>query len=177
MRLFIFSASIRPQGESHTFTLANILNRMALRIGFETELLHYGDEEHSPAQVPYHDNPIADGVPKDIQDFALAVERANIIILASPTYHGSYSSQMKNMLDCLVEDAFNGKIIIMATHGWGPSAIAPAMHLQDVARTMYGQVYPRFITASTSDLAAGNMGEKTENRGLEILTDIFKSDK
>jgi azobenzene reductase len=172
-KLFIFSGSINPRETSHTFTFADILSDIASGLGYVVDIFHYGDTKHSAAQVPYHTDPLADGVPKDIQDFARRLASSDVVVLTSPTYHGSYTSQMKNLIDCLVEDAFRGKTIVMATHGWGPSAIQPALHLQDVARTMIGNVYPRFITASTGDLSEGRIDEKTKKRTNEILTDII----
>ncbi len=172
-KIFILSGSIHSRETSNTFTFASILSDIASGLGYEVDLFHYGDTKHSPAQVAYHSNPLAEGVPEDIQDFARRLAASDVVVLTSPTYHGSYTSQIKNLLDCLVEDAFRGKTIVMATHGWGPSAIQPALHLQDVARTMVGNVYPRFITASTGDLSGGKVDEKTNQRTNEILSNII----
>jgi azobenzene reductase len=174
-KIFVFSGSVRTRQESLTFKLANILAEIAAEQGLEVDLFHVGDADRSPAQVSYHSDPLAEDVPEDIKNFARRVMNSNIVLLVSPTYHGSYTSQMKNLLDCLVADAFRGKCIIMASHGWGPSAIQPILHLQDVARTMIGNVYPRFITASTGDLSEGNIDDKTKKRATEILKDVSEN--
>jgi NAD(P)H-dependent FMN reductase len=174
-KLFIVSGSVRSREDSHTYTFASNLRNVAEAVGFGVDLLHIGDEERSPALVKYHSDPFAEDVPEDIRNFARLVRDADVVLLVSPTYHGSYTSQMKNLLDCLTEDAFRGKTIIIASHGWGPSAIQPALHLQDVSRTMMGNIYPRFITASTGDLSEGTVDAKTKKRIVEILQDVFSS--
>jgi NAD(P)H-dependent FMN reductase len=89
-------------------------------------------------------------------------------VLTSPTYHGSYSSHLKNALDCLSGNGFSGKTVVIATHGWSATAMGPAMHLQDVVRTLEGNLYRRFIVMNTVELSS-QLSDSSQARIAEIV--------
>lgn len=97
---------------------------------------------HQPSDVP---EPLA-------RAFVQAIELADVVALASPLYHGSYSGVIKNALDHLGYDAFRDKPVALLSHGANATRCAqPAEHLQSVVRTMYGINMQTQVCTSKTD--------------------------
>lgn len=103
------------------------------------------------AKHEWHKNPSASG-DKSVIELAEEIEKSNLIVLVSPIYNGSYTAHIKNALDCMDGSAFYNKTVVLVSVGSGSTAILPATHLQDVARTMGGLVYPRFVVVNQAQI-------------------------
>lgn len=88
----------------------------------------------------FHTNP-QDHPRKSVRELVEAVAAADIIVLGTPLYHGSYSGLLKSALDHLSDDAFAGKVIGLVSNASGPrNSFQAAQELVLVARTMKGDV-------------------------------------
>lgn len=139
-KLLIISGSPKTLAEgSKTYQSCLMIQNLAQE-RFNTDFLSLGDHPLPTAKPEWHQNPFGKSVPAEVREVALRFKQADAVILASPTYHGSYSSHIKNMIDVFHYDFLRSKNIGVITIGHGGAAILPATHLQDVIRTAYGQL-------------------------------------
>jgi NAD(P)H-dependent FMN reductase len=96
------------------------------------------------------------------------VDRADVIVLATPDYHGSLSGAMKNFLDHFWHE-FAGKLFagIVASHEKGLTVID---QLRTVARQCYAWTLPYGVSFIEEEDVRGNeiVGEKFKAR-LEMM--------
>ncbi len=75
--------------------------------------------------------------------FKEIVAAADIVILASPEYHGAPSGSLKNALDHLPEASFRGKIVgLIGVAGGSVSPVATTMQLRSIVRALGGVASP-----------------------------------
>lgn len=162
-RILIIGSSVR-QEQSRSNLLVDTIEFLANTNGLEPHVWKLGYKPLPPAQHSWHKNPsLSDD--RNVEEFAEEIAGADIVVLVSPIYNGSYTGVLKNALDCMLGDAFSGKQVVLVGVGSGATATIPCLHLQDVARTMGGQVYHRFIVAMNADI---NFEEK-------IISDSIKT--
>src|SRR2546426_9755201 len=81
--------------------------------------------------------------PQDVARLRADVQRAQGIILATPEYHGGYSGVLKNALDLMGFDEFEGKMIgLVGVSGGRMGAFGPMNDLRDVGRALHAWVIP-----------------------------------
>jgi NAD(P)H-dependent FMN reductase len=92
-----------------------------------------------------YDLPVVDADARDAGD-APALKRrvaeADAVVLATPVYHGSYATPLKNALDYCGRNEFGGTtvgLIAVAGGGFPRPALA---HLREVSRALDAWVYP-----------------------------------
>jgi NAD(P)H-dependent FMN reductase len=141
-KLLIVSGSPKTLAEgSKTYQACLFAKKMAeAASNFEVDFLSLGDNPLPTARPEWHRNPLADDVPEEVREVALKFKDAECVILATPIYHGSYTSHIKNMIDAFNYDFLRGRNVGIITIGHGGIAVLPATHLQDVIRTAYGQL-------------------------------------
>ncbi|MEF8858632.1 MAG: NAD(P)H-dependent oxidoreductase [Halolamina sp.] len=92
-----------------------------------------------------YDLPVIDADARDAGDapaLKCAVAEADAVFLATPVYHGSYATPLKNALDYCGRDEFGGTtvgLIAVAGGGFPRPALA---HLREVSRALDAWVYP-----------------------------------
>jgi FMN reductase len=81
--------------------------------------------------------------PEDVFKLREAVRRAQGIILATPEYQGGYSGVLKNALDLMGFEEFEGKMLGLIGVSDGRLGAFGAMHsLRDVVRALHAWVVP-----------------------------------
>lgn len=130
------------------------------------------------AKHEWHKNPALSN-DDNVIGFAKEVEESAVIIFVSPIYNGSYTAHLKNALDCMDGSALFGKTIVLVGVGSDSTAILPALHLQDVARTMGGFVYPRFTVVNKNqiDIEKRSIDQDISERLEEIIGSAIKFSK
>lgn len=88
--------------------------------------------------------------------YRLASE-AHGLILATPTYHDSYSSSLKNALDFLSDREVAGKPVGLICHG-GARTTQPLAHLRVVVRSLGGLAINTQVCTEDSDLRLDGAG-------------------
>lgn len=97
------------------------------------------------------------------------VERADVILLATPDYHGSISSAAKNFLDHFWRE-FAGKLFatIVASHEKG---LTVTDQLRTVARQCYAWSLPYGVSFTDGqDLRNGKIADAAFKKRLEMFT-------
>lgn len=84
------------------------------------------------------------GYPEDVFRLRREVQSAQGIILGTPEYHGSFSGVLKNALDLMGFDEFEGKIVGLVGVGGGAMGAINALNaLQAIGRSMHAWVIPQ----------------------------------
>lgn len=71
---------------------------------------------------------------------------ADAIVLSTPDYHGSVSGTLKNALDHLGFDHFDGKVVLSVCSTGGAVGISPLQQLQVMVRAVHGINCPEWIS-------------------------------
>jgi NAD(P)H-dependent FMN reductase len=96
------------------------------------------------------------------------VDKADVLILGTPDYHGSFSSTLKNFLDHFWHE-FAGKLFatVVASHEKGLTATD---QLRTVARQCYAWTLPYGISfAENTDLKDGKIASGAFEKRLEMM--------
>jgi FMN reductase len=96
------------------------------------------------------------------------VERADVILLGTPDYHGSVSGAMKNFLDHFWHE-FGGKLFatIVASHEKG---LTVTDQLRTIARQCYAWTLPYGVSfAEDEDVKDGKIASRSLERRLEMM--------
>lgn len=121
--------------------------KMALRVALEgaeeagarTRLIDLGEYE-----LAFCDGNEDESLyPKDVFRLREDVRAAQGIILATPEYHGGYSGVLKNALDLMGFDEFEGKMLgLVGVSGGGIGAFGAMNSLREVGRALHAWVIP-----------------------------------
>mgnify|MGYP006292704605 CR=1 FL=1 len=121
--------------ESHTRSACRHALDAAAGAGAETELLDLRE----------YDLPVFDADNGEAGDAPLLrtrLRQSDAIILASPMYHGSYASPLKNALDYCGFDEFEGTTVGLLGVSGGSFPITALEHLRSVGRALDAWVIP-----------------------------------
>lgn len=149
-KILIIGGSVR-QEESRSNFIIDVIEEQAINLGVQPVIWKLGYKPLPLAKHAWHKNPSLSN-DENVEGLAAAIAEAEVVFLVTPIYNGSYSGALKNALDCMLGDAFEGKQVVLVGVGSGSTAILPCVHLQDVARTMGGEVYHRFAVVMSSNL-------------------------
>jgi len=87
-----------------------------------------------------------------VRDFAEHIKIADVVVLGTPLYHGSFSGLLKMSLDSLDWNAFAGKTVILLSNSSSERAASQAANeLVVVARTLQGSIHNSLIGTCSSD--------------------------
>jgi NAD(P)H-dependent FMN reductase len=171
MKILVIGGSSRRE-ESRSNIVVDEVKKLFLE---EAAVWKIAEKPLPLAEHAWHKNPSLSG-DKFVIELAREIETSGIIILVSPIYNGSYTAHIKNALDCMDGAAFFGKTVVLVSVGSDSTAILPALHLQDVARTMGGFVYPRFTVINQRQINFENrtIDDDILNRIENIVSSAIK---
>lgn len=163
---------------------ATSLTLQAMRAILATAPVHRLDVEivsvHDLALPVYNDDIPLDAQPAALRRLIDQAREADAFLICSPTYHGSMSGAIKNVLDSFHVAKgqpgadFGGKPVALAAYG-GPTAINVVNTLQTVVRSMRGTLVPTVVTVArdTFDAETGAIGDpRTVTRADAMLGEI-----
>ena len=128
--------SLRPG--SYTRMALNIALRGAAEVGGTATLIDLRDYG-----LPFCDGSNTDA-PPGLLRLQHDVGAADGIILGTPEYHGSFSGVLKNALDLLGFDEFEGKMVGLVGVSGGAMGAADGLHaLRNVGRALHAWVIPQ----------------------------------
>ncbi len=83
----------------------------------------------------------------DVERLRAAVQDADGVLLGTPEYHGGYSGVLKNALDLMGFDEFQGKMVgLVGVSGGALGGTGPLSGLRDVCRSLHAWVVPKQAT-------------------------------
>lgn len=126
--------------------------------------------------VAYHaDAPYPHPGGRDLRD---RVARADAVVLATPVHHSSYSGVLKNALDHLPGDAFQGRAVgLLSNGGAAHGATIACEHLRSVVKAMGGWAVPTQVSTSEDDFdpQTGHLTARGPLRRCQKLCDELVS--
>jgi len=151
MKVLLIDGS--PAVKSHTSALLACLTELFKEKGLAAETITLKDW-HLPYNDPaLHDHPW-DHPSEKVRSLVQKVADADIVVLGSPLYHGTFSGLLKTALDHLTDDALQGKKVLPVGNASGlRNSIQAAQQLVIIPRTMGGIVHPRVIGTAKPDYA------------------------
>jgi FMN reductase len=125
--------------DSHTREAIRIALDGAAELGAKTQLIDLTEYE-----LPFCDGRNDQSTyPPDVHRLRSEVKAADGLILGTPEYHGSLSGALKNALDLMGFDEFEGKMIgLVGVAGGGAGAYNSLNTLRTIGRSLHAWVIP-----------------------------------
>jgi FMN reductase len=145
---------------SYTRVALAVALRGAAERGAETKLIDLRDY-----QLGFCNGGDEADYPKDVARLRENVRNAQGIILATPEYHGGYSGVLKNALDLMGFDEFEGKMIgLVGVSGGGMGAFGALSALRSVGRALHAWVVPEQAAVASVDEVFDEKGNCRDER-------------
>lgn len=157
------------RAKSYTEMALNVALQGAREFGVTTECICLRDYELIFCAGNEDDSLLTE----DVFKLRSKVKSAHGIILGTPEYHGSYSGVLKNALDLMSFDEFEGKMLgLLGVAGGGVGAIDALTGLRTVGRALHAWVLPEQVAIPqvyrVFDADGNCKDEKLEKRILEM---------
>lgn len=160
--LCVLAVSGSPNKPSGTRAVLDAINRHLTAAGTSVDLLDLAETPLAPF------NPETSYKTDSYPALQARVKAADVLLLGSPDYHGSYSSTLKNFLDHFWQE-YAGKLFgtVIASYDKGLTATD---HLRTVARQCYAWSMPYAVTfADKADVKDGQIVSEDFQRRVEMF--------
>ena len=160
---------------STTLAALRVALRGAQALGAETQLIDLRDYE-----LIFCDGKRAErDYPEDVVKLRRTVQGAHGIIWGTPEYHGGPSGVLKNALDLMGFDEFQGKVVgLVGTSGGAMGATNALNSLRTVGRSLRAWVIPQQVSISQAwkafDASGQPKSREVEERLLEVGGEVTR---
>ena len=152
IRIAALCGSLRPG--SYTRAALKLALESAAEMQAETELIDL--REYTLA---YQDGLRDAARPPDVARLSEALRRADGILLGTPEYHGSFSGVLKNALDLMGFDEFEGKMVGLLGVSGGVMGAHEALNgLRTIGRSLHAWVVPEQVSIAEAWKVFGEDG-------------------
>ena len=167
IRVVGISGSLRPN--SYTRLAVQIALRGATELGAEAHLLDLRDYGLIFCAGHLDDA----GCPPDVLRLRHELRAAQGIILGTPEYHASFSGVLKNALDLMGFEEFEGKMLgLVGVSGGRLGAINALTSLRMVGHALHAWVIPEQVSVAEAQRAFGADGRLRDPRLEEGLKEV-----
>ena len=156
MQIAILAGSNRR--ESASTRMARYLQTRIQSLGHHARLF---DLRENP--LPLYD-PDADGTPEAVLELDSLMRECDAIVLTTPEYHGTVSGVLKNALDYLGSEHFDGKAVLSVSAAGGAGGVSSLTHMQAIVRNLHGVNCPDWISIGGDQRRFGPDGEPADER-------------
>ncbi|MBW5445073.1 NADPH-dependent FMN reductase [Cohnella sp. CFH 77786] len=168
MNVAILAGSARR--ESASTKVARYIGKRLNALGHNARVF---DLRETP--LPLYD-PDEDAVPEPARALAQLVAESDAVVLATPEYHGSLSGVLKNALDYLGAEEFDGKVVLSVSAAGGAVGVSSLTHLQTIVRNLHGINCPDWISVGGDQRrfdAEGNPLDERMRLRIENVLETF----
>ncbi|WP_079908612.1 NADPH-dependent FMN reductase [Paenibacillus sp. 32352] len=95
--------------------------------------------------IPFY-SPDAEYADENLQFMKTQLLEADGIVLATPEYHGAPTGVLKNALDHVGFDHFDGKVVLSVSSTGGAVGVSSLQQLQTIVRNVHGINCPEWIS-------------------------------
>jgi len=157
---------------SKTSVVVKSVLAAAEKAGAEVQFIDLRDYE-----LVFCDGRNQDDYPEDVKRLRKEIKSAHGVILGTPEYHGSYSGVLKNALDLMGFDEFEGKMIGLVAISAGALGGNDAFNsLRNVGRSLHAWVVPDQVSipyvdsviSKDGEIIDENVRERLENLGQQV---------
>lgn len=136
----------------------------------EVDVIDLRDQHRSLQNMLDWDHPPAGSQTAQLRE---RVARADAVVLATPTYHGTFSGLLKNALDHLAGDAFAQRPVgVLAAGGGLRSGLVACDQLRSVVRALGGWSTPTHVGLSGSDIVDGQPTDGLRRRTAAMVAEL-----
>jgi NAD(P)H-dependent FMN reductase len=162
LRLLAVVGSVTPPGRLRR--AAEEAVERARPLVAAAELIDLGEQ-----RISFADGREPDGFGDDTGAVVEAIERAGVVLFATPTYRGSMTGALKNVFDLLPVPALQAKVVgLIAMGGSDHHFLGADRHLRDVLTFFGALVVPVSVYLTGADFVDGVPGESAA-RALDEL--------
>ena len=171
MKIEIISGS--PRRKSTTVREAVFLQKLLTeRTDHEVGLIDLREYDLPPVQEVFMAPHLA---PAEYQELATRIFEAQAFILVTPEYNGSYTPDLKNLLDHFPKQ--NHKVFGLVTASPGAlCGVRAAMQLQQLVFALFGVGSPHMLITPQVDKkfdAAGNLIDPSFEKSVDVFVNEF----
>lgn len=143
---------------SHTRTNIKEIEELLLqKKGVTTHFWDLREQVLPIADPAYHKNP-HEHPDEKVRELATLAANAQAFVLGTPLYHNSYSGVLKNALDHLIIEHFDGKPVGIVAHGSERTVVQACDHLRIVVRGLAGVAIPMQVATINTDFKQSEDG-------------------
>lgn len=113
---------------------------------------------YSP-DVEHHD--------ENLNAFKKSLKEADGIVLVTPEYHGAPSGVLKNALDHVGFEQFDGKVVLSVSSAGGAVGVSSLQQLQTIVRNVHGINCPEWISIGGEQRTFTAEGEPADAKTKE----------
>lgn len=166
IRVIAISGSLRSSG--YTCQALNIALEGARELGAQIQLIDLNAYE-----LTFADGREKDQYPVDVHRLREDVKRAQGIILGTPEYHGSFSGVLKNALDLMGFEEFEGKMWgLVGVAGGTQGAVNALNSLRMIGRTLHAWVVPEQVGISEAWKIFDDDGQLSDEKLRQRIMDV-----
>jgi len=166
LRVIAINGSLRNAG--YTSRALEIALAGAREVGAETRLINLADYD-----LVFCDGRSRKDYPEGVHRLRAEVQRAQGIILGTPEYHGSFSGVLKNALDLMGFDEFEGKMWgLVGVAGGSMGALNALNSLRTVGRALHAWVVPEQVSIAQAWKVFDENGHLTDENMRQRLMDV-----
>jgi NAD(P)H-dependent FMN reductase len=163
LRLLAVVGSVTPPGRLHR-ALEEAVERTRPLVA-DAELIDLGAR-----RISFADGREPDGFEDDTGAVVDAVERADVVVFATPTYRGSMTGALKNVFDLLPVPALQAKVVALVAMGGSDHHFLGAdRHLRDVLTFFGALATPVSVYLTGADFVDGAPGERAAQALDELI--------
>jgi NAD(P)H-dependent FMN reductase len=163
LRLAAVVGSVTPPGRLHR-AVEEAVER-ARPLVADAELVDLGAR-----RISFADGREPDGFGDDTGAVVEAVERADVLVFATPTYRGSMTGALKNVFDLLPVPALQAKVVALVAMGGSDHHFLGAdRHLRDVLTFFGALATPVSVYLTGADFVDGVPGERAAQALDELI--------
>lgn len=164
IRVVAVSGSLRPG--SYTRMALDIVLRGAKELGADIHLIDLNDYD-----LIFCDG--RDDYPEGVTRLREDVKQADGIILGTPVYHGGFSGVLKNALDLMGFEQFEGRVVGLVGVAGGRAGAGSALAgLRSIGRGLHAWVVPEEVSVSSAYAVFDDAGNVKRNEIEERLLDL-----
>ena len=173
LRVIAICGSLRPG--SYTLAALRVALQGAQALGAETQLIDLRDYELIFCDGKQNER----DYPADVFKLRRTVQQAQGIIWGTPEYHGGPSGVLKNAVDLMGFDEFQGKVIgLVGTSGGQVGATNALNSLRTIGRSLRAWVIPQQVSIPQAwkafDQSDHLKSPELEERLLEIGQEVTR---
>ncbi len=166
LRVIAINGSLRPAG--YTARALEIALAGAREVGAETRLINLTDYE-----LVFCDGRRREDYPEGVHRLQAEVQQAQGVILGTPEYHGSFSGVLKNALDLMGFDEFEGKMWgLVGVAGGSMGALNALNSLRTVGRALHAWVVPEQVSIAQAWRVFDEHGRLLDDDLRQRLMDV-----
>lgn len=155
------------RGDSHTRKVVRLALEGAAEMGATTQLIDLREYD-----LPFQDGGDCDE-PENVLRLRRDVGAAQGILLGTPEYHGGYSGVLKNALDLMGFEEFEGKMVGLVGVAGGTLGASNALNdLRAVGRALHAWVIPEQAAVPRADAQFDEAGNLKDARLAERVKDV-----